>query len=186
MLNSPVWRGSPQYAFGLGLVAGGVLSALVLVSVGSLLRLLAPAWFWVGLVGVWFLLIALRELGAVSFRLPQNARLVPATVFRHGRFWGPFEFGLEMGTGVRTYVTSGLPYVLVPVIALFAGLPSALAAGIGFGLGRTLMTVANLRFSDDGSWDHAFASRQRLISGLLLAGFAVALLAVLAAGDGVG
>lgn len=151
------------------------MSAVVVVTVGSLLRLVGPWWLWAAVVGTWFAVVAARELGWVSFALPQNARLVPSTVFRHGRFWGPFEFGLEMGTGVRTYVTSGLPYVLVPAIAFFADLPMAIVAGIGFGLGRLLMTAANLRFSDDGMWDHIFASRQRVITPLLLGGFALAL-----------
>jgi hypothetical protein len=121
VLNSPVWRGWPQYAFGVGLVVGGLLSAAVLVTVGSLVRLVAPPAFWAAMIAVWFAVVALREVGALSFGLPQNARLVPESVLRHGRFWGPFEFGLEMGTGVRTYVTSGLAYVVVPVLALLAG-----------------------------------------------------------------
>lgn len=181
MLNSPVWRGSPQYAFGLGLIAGGLLSAIVVVTVGSLVRGLAPWWLWASGVAAWLAVIVLREFGLLSFGLPQNARLVPATVFRHGRFWGPFEFGLEMGTGVRTYVTSGLPYVLVPAIAFFASFPAALAAGIGWGVGRTLMTVANLRFSDDGAWDRVFTMNQRLITTLLVLSFSGALAVIVAA-----
>lgn len=175
MLNTPVWRGSPQYAFGLGLVAGGVLSALVLVTVGSLVRLLLPGIVWAVLVAVWFLVIAARELGIVSFSMPQNARLVPESVFRHGRFWGPFEFGLEMGTGVRTYVTSGLPYVALFLVALFASPLTALVAGIGFGVGRTLMTLGNLRYSDDGEWDIVFDEMATAIHGILLTGFAVSM-----------
>lgn len=152
---------------------------MVVVVAGSLLRVLAPSLVWAVLVLAWFAVIAAREFGVVQFRLPQNARLVPATVFRHGPFWGPFEFGLEMGTGVRTYVTSGLPYVLVPAIAFFAGWPAALVAGVGFGLGRMLMTAANLRFSDDGEWDLVFGRHQRVISSMLLSAFALALVAAI-------
>lgn len=182
MLNSPVWRGSPQYAFGAGLITGGVLSAVVLLTVGSLLRLAAPHGVWAGLLWAWSAVVLVREFGGLRLSLPQNARLVPSTVFRLGRLLGPYQFGIEMGSGVRTYVTSGLPYVLVPVIALFAGLPGALAAGIGFGLGRQLMTAANLRFSDDGSWDDEFIRHQRLISCLLAAAFVVCLAVVTVAG----
>lgn len=154
------------------------MSALVVVTVGSLVRLVAPGWIWAALLWAWFAVIVVREFGGVGFRLPQNARLVPSTVFRLGRHLGPYQFGVEMGSGVRTYVTSGLPYVLVPVIGLFAGLPGALAAGVGFGLGRQLMTVSNLRFSDDGAWDDEFTRYQRLISCLLTGAFALCLAVV--------
>lgn len=175
-----MWRGTPQYAFGLGLVAGALASAFVVLVVGSLLRLAAPRAVWAAAVGIWFVVIAVRELGLISFRLPQNARLVPATVFRHGPFWGPVQFGLEMGSGVRTYVTSGLPYVLVAAIAVLASWPAALAAGVGFGLGRMLMTSANLRFSADGEWDLVFAARQRVIGPLLLLAAGLSLVLIVA------
>lgn len=171
MLNTPVWRGSPQYAFGLGLVAGGIVSALVLVTVGSIVRLLLPVWAWAALVAAWFVVIAVREVGLVSFGLPQNARLVPESVFRHGRFFGPFEFGFEMGTGVRTYVTSGLPYVALFLVALFASPAMALLAGIGWGLGRTLMLLGNLRYSYDGAWDVEFDDKAVPIRTILLVSF---------------
>lgn len=181
MLNSPVWRGWPQYAFGVGLVVGGLLSAAVLVTVGSLVRLVAPPAFGAAMIAVWFAVVALREVGALSFGLPQNARLVPESVLRHGRFWGPFEFGLEMGTGVRTYVTSGLAYVVVPVLALLAGWAPALLAGVGFGLGRTVMTVSALRYGRDAEWDRAFDRHARPIHGILLSAFAAALAVALVA-----
>ncbi|PID53443.1 MAG: hypothetical protein CSA58_08995 [Micrococcales bacterium] len=180
MLNSPVWRGLPVSAFGLGLVVGALVSATVVLTAGSLVRVLAPDWVWVWVVVAWFAVVAVREFGWLHIVLPQNARLVPQTVFRHGRFFGPFQFGLEMGTGVRTYVTSGLPYVLVPVIAFLASWPAAVCVGVGFGLGRLLMTAANLRFGNDGQWDDVFARHQRTISVLLVAGFAVSLAAVVA------
>lgn len=184
MLNPPVWRGAPQYAFGLGLVAGGVLSAFGIVVVGSLLRPLLPVWLSWSLVLAAFVVIAAREVGLIGFRLPQNARLVPETVFRHGPFWGPFEFGLEMGTGMRTYVTSGLPYVVLLAIGLLASWPAALVAGVGFGLGRFVMTSASLRLRT-GEWDLLFDAYARLVRGVLLGGFTVALLVAVLGSPGV-
>lgn len=172
MLNSPVWRGAPLYAFGLGLIVGGVVTSFVVMVLGSLVRWAVPVTALIALSVAWFAVIAVRELGWVSFGLPQNARLVPESVFRHGRFFGPFEFGFEMGTGVRTYVTSGLPYVAVLVVACFASPLAAVLAGVGFGLGRTLMTMANLRFSADGEWDRVFDAQATAIRALLLASFA--------------
>ncbi len=185
MLKSPVWRGAPQYAFGLGLVAGGVLSAAGIVVLGSLLRpLVPPAPGW-GLVAAAFVALAAREVGLVRFAMPQNARLVPETVFRHGPFWGPFEFGLEMGTGMRTYVTSGLPYVVLLAIALLAPWQAALVAGVGFGLGRFVMTSASLRLAT-GEWDLLFDAYARLVRGLLLGAFALTLLVAALASSALG
>lgn len=82
-------------------------------------------------------------------------------MFRHGPNFGSFEFGFELGTGVRTYVTSSLPYALVLAVTFVSDLPSALLAGVGFGLGRLVMTVTAVRFDDhregwtswSDSWD---------------------------------
>lgn len=175
MLNSPVWRGSPQYAFGFGLVIGGILSAATLVTIGSMLRPVLPGALVAVAVTVVFVGMALREVGVFSLALPQNARLVPETVFRHGPFWGPFEFGLEMGTGVRTYVTSGLPYVLLLLVALAAPWQAALVAGFGFGAGRFVMTSASLRL-ETGVWDRLFDAHAVRLRPLLLGAFAAALL----------
>lgn len=175
MLNSPVWRGSPSWAFALGLLAGGVASALALVVLGSVLRLLAPPLVWLTLAAAWFVVLAVRETGAISFALPQNARLVPESVFRHGPFFGPFQFGLEMGTGVRTYVTSGLPYALDVVVAFLATPLTAVAAGIGFGLGRSVMTFGNLRYDEDAGWDREFDRWGVLIRVLVFVSYAVSL-----------
>lgn len=172
MLNSPVGRGYPQISFCLGQVLGALVTALGALVVGSLLRLAAPSGVWVVLLVCWFAVITVREFGLLSFGLPQNARLVPVTVFRHGRFFGPLQFGLEMGTGLRTYVTSGLPYVLLPAVALLASPGAALVAGLGFGLGRSLMTTSNLRFSDDNSWDLEFSLYERWIKAILVLAFA--------------
>lgn len=177
MLNSPVWRGSPQYSFGFGLVVGGILSAATLVTIGSMLRPVLPGALVAVAVTVVFVGIALREAGVFSLPLPQNARPVPETVFRHGPFWGPFEFGLEMGTGARTYVTSGLPYVLLLVVALVAPWQAALVAGFGFGAGRFVMTSASLRLPA-GAWDRLFDAHAAPLRSLLLGAFATALLVV--------
>ncbi|MGO4957793.1 hypothetical protein ACTQ49_11105 [Luteococcus sp. Sow4_B9] len=172
VLSSSVWRGISKYSFCVGLVAGGLLSAAVLLVVGSLVRIVAPVPVWLGLMAVWFVVMALRELGVVSFPMPQNARLVPESVFRHGPVLGPFEFGYEMGTGVRTYVTSSLPYLLVPMIALFSTPLTAVLAGVGFGLGRSLMTLMNLSYDSDGGWDFAWGRHQRKLQTALLLMFA--------------
>ncbi len=176
-----MWRGPSQYAFSLGLLTGGMLSAAVIVVVGSLIRWIAPPVVWAVVVVLAFVVLAVREVGMISFPMPQNARLVPESVFRHGRFWGPYEFGMEMGTGVRTYVTSGLPYVVILAVGLLAGWGPGLVAGLGFGLGRTVMLLSTLRYGSEADWDIAFDDSAGTIHTVLLSGFALALALVVVA-----
>ncbi len=174
MLNSPVWRGRARYAFCGGLLLGALTTAFVLLVAGSLVRLAAPPVVWRWAVAGAVVLLALRELGVLRFWLPQNPRLVPEYVHRHGPTFGPLQFGFEIGTSVRTYTPSALPHAIALAILLLAGPLAALAAGAGFGLGRTLMTVGNLSFSDDNSWDDAWIARERWIRLILVAAFATA------------
>ncbi|MEV6879650.1 hypothetical protein [Amycolatopsis sp. NPDC051128] len=175
MLSSPVWRGTPTLAFCAGLVCGGALTAFVLVVVGSLLRAPLPAALGWAVVAVALAAVLLRETGVWSFRLPENRRLVPDTVFRLGRHLGPLQFGLEMGTGARTYLPSGLPYVAAIAVALTASVPAALCAGAGFGIGRALMTTANLRYDADNGWDGEWWAHGRKLKVLTGAAFVVPL-----------
>jgi hypothetical protein len=179
VLSSPVRRGSPVLAFAAGLLAGGLLTATVLVVVGSLVRApLPPPARW-AVVGVALIAVLLRQSGVLRFTLPENRRLVPETVFRLGRHLGPLQFGLEMGTGARTYLPSGLPYVGAVAVLMTASVPLALSAGAGFGLGRALMTLSSLRFDADGGWDQAWRNHARTLAWLTGAAFTVSLLAVL-------
>ncbi|WP_233512309.1 hypothetical protein [Micromonospora deserti] len=117
--------------------------------------------------------VVLREFDVVKFWLPENRRLVPEGVHRHGRSFGPLQFGFELGTGMRTYVPSGLPYVLALSVAFVASPVLALVAGIGFGCGRAMMALANLRFSTDNSWDLAWISAHRVIKIVLVLAFLI-------------
>jgi hypothetical protein len=181
VLSSSVWRERAKYAFCGGLLIGGVVSALGILLIGSLIRWPLPRTALVVVVVAWTAALAARELGLLSFRLPQNARLVPETVFRHGPVLGPLQFGLEMGTGMRTYVTSGLPYALVAAVALLADPTYALLAGVGFGAGRALMTLSNLGFGPDAAWDEAWVRHQRWLHVVLLLTYATGLACVVLA-----
>lgn len=171
MLSSSVWRGLPPYVFSLGLILGGVLSGLGLMLVGSLLRAAAPGIAVAVTTIVAIVVLAAREFGLVRFPLPQNARLVPDTVFRHGRFFGPLQFGLEMGTGMRTYVPSSLPYALLILVAGLADPLTAIATGAAFGLGRAAMTIGSLYYGSAGEWDTAWITWERRLKTLLVLAF---------------
>ncbi len=174
MLNSPVWRGrGARVSFCGGLVLGALATALGLLLVGSLIRLAAPVGVWRWALAAAIVLLVLREFGVLRFWLPQNKRLVPEHVNRHGRVFGPLQFGFEMGTSMRTYTPSALPHAAALMIALWAGPLAAVVAGMGFGIGRSAMTMGNLLYGDDNTWDMAFIDHERLIRAVLVAGFAI-------------
>jgi hypothetical protein len=179
MLNSPVRRGVSEYAFAAGLVLGGVLTGCGVLLVGSALRWAAPAPAIAVASLVWLAVITARELNVLRFALPQNARLVPDTVFRHGPVFGPLQFGLEMGTGVRTYLPSGLPYVALVLVAGFATPMTAVVTGAAFGLGRAAMTFGSLRYGGDGEWDSEWKHRRQWLRPALVTAFAAAQTALL-------
>jgi hypothetical protein len=164
-------------AFYTGLVLGGACTATVLVVAGSLIRApLPPPARW-AVVGVAVCAVVLRERGAVRFTLPENRRLVPESVLRLGRHLGPLQFGLEMGTGARTYLPGGLPYAGAVAVLLTASVPAALGAGLGFGLGRALMTASSLRYDADSGWDRAWLRHRRLLAPVTIAAFVLSLFA---------
>lgn len=169
-------------AFCAGLLAGGVLTSSVLLVVGSVLRAPLPAGARWAAVAAMLAVVLLRERGIVALRLPENRRLVPQSVFRLGRHLGPLQFGLEMGTGARTYLPSGLPYVGAVAVLLVATPVGALGAGIGFGLGRALMTMSNLRYSADNSWDDQWRRHARVLALLTGGAFLLPLCALALAG----
>jgi hypothetical protein len=153
-------------------VLGALATAAGLLLVGSLLRLAVPAAAirWILLAAVVALLA--RELGLVRFWLPQNKRLVPEHVHRHGPVFGPLQFGFEMGTSLRTYTPSALPHAAALMLLFLAAPLAAAVAGAGFGLGRAAMLLGNLHYSDDNSWDAVWLERERLLRIVLATGFA--------------
>jgi hypothetical protein len=164
MLTSSVWRNGARWWFSGGLLAGGLTSALCAVTLGSLLlRPVLPSVAQAALVAAVFAMVALHEVGVVRLRLPQNARQVPESVVDEGARFGALQFGFEMGTGVRTFMTSGLPHVLAVALMVVAGLPEGLLAGLGFGAGRAWMTLSRHAHRDHDEWDAALARFDRVV-----------------------
>ncbi|MGB3438879.1 MAG: hypothetical protein WBA97_09025 [Actinophytocola sp.] len=148
---------------------GAVLSALVLWVVSGLATP-APEGVRYGVVVTFAVLGVLRDVDVVRFPLPQNARQVPQTVLNSNVARGSLQFGFEMGTGVRTYVSSTVPYVLVAALLLTApGFWTAVATGVGFGLGRALTPAARYASRDGERWDdvlHTHLRTVKVVSGL--------------------
>ncbi|WP_285790883.1 hypothetical protein [Micromonospora sp. NBRC 101691] len=107
----------------------------------------------------------LRELGLVSLRLPQNARQVPQDVLQRNPRRGALQFGFEMGTGVRTYVSSSAPYVLAAALLLVGQrLDVVVLAGVGFGVGRALTPLTRRAAGSGDRWDAELRVRLRTIT----------------------
>jgi hypothetical protein len=101
-----------------------------------------------------------RETGAAPIRLPQNTRQVPQDVLRRNLLRGAAQFGFELGTGVRTYVSASAPYVLA-VAVLLAGqhLGIAILAGLGFGGGRAATPLVRSAAGAVADWDVRLRAR---------------------------
>jgi hypothetical protein len=169
MLNSSVWRGSSHGWFIAGLLIGGVVTASVAVLLASIvLRPWAPSWLLALLVGSSVTAALAYELG-LRVPLPQNNRQVPEHIEQRGPRLGPFQFGVEMGTGLRTFMTSPVPHVALVALASWAIFPHALAVGAGFGVGRSLMSISRRVAPTPADWDGALRRLEKGVRVLMLA-----------------
>lgn len=90
------------------------------------------------------LVAALVALATVNARfVPQARRQIPSTRLMPGPL-GFFNFGVEYGTGLRTYLPSRIPHVVAVLLLLAPGvsLVHAVLAGAGFGITRALPALA--------------------------------------------
>lgn len=102
----------------------------------------------------------LRDAGLVRIPMPQNARQVPQEVFQRNLLRGSAQFGFELGTGVRTYVSSSAPYVVAAAVLLTVESPlAALLTGLGFGAGRAATPLMRVASADPPQWDARLAER---------------------------
>ncbi|SEG80464.1 hypothetical protein SAMN04489712_11386 [Thermomonospora echinospora] len=179
MLFSPGWRASTRQGgvlalFTAGLLLGGVLSASVVWLLSGLSEPIPADGRWAAALAV-AVLGLLREFGVLPLRLPQNARQIPQDVLQRRPRLGTLQFGFELGTGVRTYVTSAVPYVAALGLLLVHPSPAmAAATGLGFGAGRALTAAFHL-WSRDEDWNARASTRMPWLPRLA----AVAVLAAL-------
>jgi hypothetical protein len=148
----------------VGLLAGGLLSGLVLGLASGLFAPVPPGWGQGAIVLV-ALLGLLRETGTVPIRLPQNTRQVPQDVLQRNLLRGATQFGFELGTGVRTFVSASASYVLA-VAVLLGGqrLQIAILAGLGFGAGRATTPLVRYASGAVADWDSRLGARLRTIT----------------------
>jgi hypothetical protein len=141
--------------FLVGAFVGGVLSALVLWLSSGLMQPI-PRDARIGALAAIALVAVLRDWGIVHIPLPENKRQIPQTVFGQSPPRAALQFGFEMGTGVRTFLTATSPYLLASFILLSSsGAGGALAAGAGFGIGRGMIPAMRGLARDPQQWDDA-------------------------------
>jgi len=167
--------------FTIGLVFGAATTSTILWLVGAVLAEIIEPRVRAGGIVVISIVLALHHLQAIRVPLPQNARLVPQDILAKGRSRAALQFGYELGTGVRTYVTSVVPYLVAAAVLLLAlPLEAAMFVALGFALGRALVPVGWV-FSGGQHWTNRFQAASRWMNGaaLVAAVFAVARMATL-------
>lgn len=93
-------------------------------------------------------------------RLPEARRQIPAHVFGGSLVRGAYRFGFELGTGVRTYVPSTAPYILLlAVVIARPTLAATILVGLGYGLGRAVPVALQLTAAGRLSAANPFLSR---------------------------
>lgn len=184
LLSSSVWRERAKWWFSAGLLLGGAVAGLVAVTLGSLLRPIVPAPVAVLLTVSLGVIIGLGEFGVYRLPLPQNARQVPEWIIDDGGKLGALQFGFEMGTGVRTYMTSGTPHLLLMTTVLFADLGEGVLAGALFGAGRAWMALSRLHSGGPEEWDRRLAHSLRPVRlSLVVTAFVCCLVLVVTSGS---
>lgn len=127
-----------------GLVVGASMTAVVLYVLAQIVQTVPLG------VRLPTMLVAcacglLVDLGVVANRLPVHARMIPQEVFSTNFTWGTFRFGVQLGSGVRTYITSTGEYLVgFAAVVLAPGLWATLVMAAGFALGRFLTLAARV------------------------------------------
>jgi len=109
------------------------------------------------------LFVLAGECGLHRVTLPHRRAQVPSTVIAAGGDAGALRFGFEMGCGVRTHMPSNLPYLTLMAVLLVGSGAAAMAAGLGFGLGRAAMALGRYHSRDVTWWDRQWQRYERPI-----------------------
>jgi hypothetical protein len=131
------------------------------VALGSLLRPVLPPTVRVGLIIALALFVLAGECGLHRVVLPHRRTQVPSTVIGACSDAGALQFGFEMGSGVRTHMPSNLPYLPLLAVLLLGSWAAAVAAGLGFGLGRAAMALGRHHSRDTTWWDRQWQHHEQ-------------------------
>ena len=135
--------------FLFGSLAGALVTSAALAVLAGLASPLPSAWR-AGLALCLLGLLALHQARILCLDLPQRAWQIPRDVFFEQPVRAAARFAFELGTGVRTYITTAAPYGLAAVLVLSpagsqgAALLSALLAAVGYGVGRAWIVLGQV------------------------------------------
>lgn len=144
-------------AYLAGTIVGATVTACLAWILSGLAEPLPDSARWAALLGGAVLLWLLKEGPLARFLdLPEARRQIPADVFGGRLATGAWRFGLELGTGLRTYAPAVAPYLaLWAVLILRPTFGQVLLVGLGFGIARAvplmiqLAAVGSRRISPD-------------------------------------
>jgi len=175
MLRPPV-RGTPILgrlpglaAFAAGASLGGLATLVVAHVLGGLVAWV-PFGVRVGAIAAAGVVVLAQALGVGAVPVPQRRAMIPIGRFDRRAGAAQFLFGLELGSGLRTYLPSLAPHLvaafaLAHVVPLW-GLP---VLALGWGVGRSLPLVARLGDDRRGGWagQAALTSRAARVGGVM-------------------
>ena len=165
MLISSVRRGSGIASFAAGTAVGACATAIAL---GLIARFTEPALrplrVWV-LTAVVLAIAVLEASGRIDL-LPQQRQLIPQWLVSVPG--GPMRFGIEMGSGIRTFLPSGAPHLVATTLLLYGRAFDPLWLALGFSIGRSVVPMMYL-----GGEDGWLAAARRCLSPSRLAHRAV-------------
>jgi len=140
----------PTSYYVLGTILGGATVALVLLPVSLVLEHLALTMRLTVAIAI-SVYGLLADNVAMGFPRPGAHMQVPSDILTRGDA-GSFLFGLAMGTGSLTYITTSAPWVVAGFAALAGtGFAALIAAGLAFGSARGAIHLAKW-FSKDPLW----------------------------------
>lgn len=191
-------RGHRRWAPTAGwFVGGAVLGGAVLGSLGAIGAVLVGRSGLgepqaVALAAAAFALAFALDEGVLGPALPHHRRQVDERwLDRYRRWVYAGGFGLQIGTGLATYVMTAGVYLVIVLGALTARPAVALAVGVTFGAARGSALLAAVRLDEPGrlrAFHRRFAALERPVRHAVAGGWALgALLTAFAAGSvGVG
>jgi hypothetical protein len=172
-----VWRRSREW-FSVGTLTGA-LSVASIAAIFSLVAGLAPLSIRLAVV----LVASFALLGPALINrtwVPwERARVIPQPIVYRGDPTAAFQFGFELGTGLRTHLPSALPHAMWLAAICLGGPINCGAVGLGFGLSRALMPLFRNASPDPSSWDERFHTGRIRIDQILAVGGLVCAVRVL-------
>lgn len=163
-------------AFWIGAIAGGVLLFSFAGLLGDLTNL--------GALNPWFAVVVIATAGVLDLLgvTPLGLRRQVDEDWLGGyRDWVVgFGFGAQLGLGFTTYVTTWGTWALL-LVGASLGLELAVIVGVAFGVGRSMLLLANRRVHTTGALAERmrrFAAGESAANRVATAGYAVSLLLV--------